>query len=112
LDASDETVPSPPPTEGQRRRGRPRQPVTESHRQRVERLQDELRQAQAALKLSEEKCALIVGSASLRHARRNTEFARQLAAMLRIEVKSKADRATVAELLGDDAAPPPAASDG
>jgi hypothetical protein len=91
--------PSPAPAEEKRARGRPRQSVAETHQQRVERLQAELKEAQSALKLSEEKRAVIVGHASLRHARHNVDFARQLAAALRAEVKSKADQATVADLL-------------
>ena len=59
----------------------------------------------SALKVSEERRAAIVGTAALRHARRHTEFARQLAAMLRTEVKAKTDRATIADLLDDAAAP-------
>src|SRR5271168_4588818 len=104
MDTNGETLPSPPPAEGQRTRGRPRQSVAETHQQRVERLQAELKEAQAALKVSEEKRAGIVGHASLRHARHNTEFARHLAAALRAEVKSKADRAIVADLLQESEA--------
>jgi hypothetical protein len=91
--------PSPAPIEEQRKRGRPRQSASETHQQRVERLQAELKEAQAAMKLSEERRAVIVGTASLRHVRQNVEFARQLAAMLRAEVKAKADRAAVADLM-------------
>ena len=65
-------------------------------------LQDELRQAQEALKASEERRAFIVGHAALRHIRRNVEFARQLAAALRIEVKAKADQNAIRDLLGDN----------
>jgi hypothetical protein len=67
-------------------------------------LQAELREAQTAMKLAEEKRAAVVGHACLRHARRNTEFARQLAAALRAEIKAKADRAVIADLLQEDAA--------
>jgi hypothetical protein len=70
---------------------------------RVKRLQAELRDAQAALKLSEEKQDAVVGAAALRHARGNAKFGKELAAMLRAEVKAKADRAIVADLLVDDA---------
>jgi hypothetical protein len=70
---------------------------------RVKRLQAELRDAQAALKLSEEKQDAVVGAAALRHARRNAKFGKELAAMLRAEVKAQADRAIVADLLVDDA---------
>ena len=87
--------------------GRPRQPAADSHKQKIERLQAELKEAQEALRVSEEKRASIVGHASLRHARHNTEFARQLAAALRAEIRSKADRATVADLLNDSPSPAP-----
>jgi hypothetical protein len=101
-----ETLPSPaPPADDKKRRGRP-QAGPESHKQRVERLQAELKEAQAAMKQADEKRAAIVGHAAIRYARRNSEFARQLAAMLRAEIKAKADRATIADLLPDDAATP------
>ena len=102
---SAKNAPSPAPADTQRRRGRP-QTGPESHKQRVERLQAELREAQAALKLADEKRAVIVGHASLRHARHNIEFARQLAAALRAEVKAKAERAVIADLLGGEKTPP------
>jgi len=103
-----ENSPSPPPPAPEKRRGRPPQAGPESHRQRVERLQAELRDAQAALKQAEEKRAMIVGHACLRHARHNIEFARHLAAALRAEVKAKADQGTVADLLAVEVAPPAA----
>ena len=106
MDNSGETLPSPAPADTKPRRGRP-QTNPESHQQRIERLQAELKDAQAALKLTEEKRASVVGHASLRHARHNTEFSRQLAAALRAEVKSKADIATVADLLVDGGAKAP-----
>lgn len=98
---SGETLPSPAPAASEKRRGRP-QAGPESQKQRVERLQAELREAQAALKQNEEKRAGIVGTAALRHARHNAEFARQLAAALRAEIKAKADRAAVGDLLQTD----------
>jgi hypothetical protein len=86
-----------------RARGRPPgHSATETHQQRIARLQDELRQAQEALKISEERRAAIVGHAALRYVRHNVEFARQLADALRTEIKAKADRATIKDLLGDD----------
>jgi len=109
MDTGAEQVPAPAASEDKKRPGRPRQAATETQKQKVERLQDELRQAQAALKLSEEKRASIIGHAALRHARRHTEFARALAAMLRAEIKAKADRAAVADLLVDDPGTPPPA---
>ena len=60
------------------------------------------------MKLTEEKRATIIGHAALRYARRDAEFARALAAMLRAEVRAKPDRAAIADLL--DEAPSPSAS--
>ena len=94
------------PADTTKRRGRPPATGPESHRQRIERLQVELKEAQEALRATEEKRASIAGHAVLRHARHNTEFARQLAAALRAEIKSKADRATLADLMADTAPPP------
>jgi hypothetical protein len=102
---ADTEPPSPSSAKEKRARGRPRQSVAETHQQKVERLEVELKEAQAALKVNEEKRATIVGHASLRHARHNVEFARQLAAALRAEVRAKADRSVVADLLRDDGAP-------
>jgi hypothetical protein len=95
---------SPSPAQATPRRGRP-QAGPETHKQRVERLQAELREAQAAMKQAEEKRAAIIGHACLRHVRHNAEFARQLAAALRAEVKAKSDRAAIGDLT-QDAAPP------
>jgi hypothetical protein len=106
--STDENNPaSPTSSETKNRRGRP-QAGPETHRQRISRLQVEIRQAQEALRVSEEKRASIVGHASLRHAGHNAEFARQLAAALRAEIRSKADRATVGDLLADNAPEPTA----
>lgn len=99
-----DAIPSPAPSAG-RPRGRPRQSATESQHQKISRLQDELRQAQAALKVSEERRASIIGAAVLRHVRHDDDFARQLAAVLRAEVKAKADRAAIRDLLGEEATP-------
>jgi len=101
MPSDSDTLPSPAPAAGKNPRGRPRQSATESQQQRIKRLQDELRQAQAALKVSEERRASIVGAAALRHVRINAEFARSLAVMLRAEVKAKADRAAIRDLLGE-----------
>ena len=100
-----DTLPSPALSAGKNPRGRPRQNAAESQHERIKRLQDELRQAQAALKISEERRASIVGAAVLRHVRHDEDFARRLAAMLRAEVKAKADRAAIRDLLNEDAAP-------
>ena len=95
-----------PPAEAKRKAGRPRISGTETQQQRIERLQAELRAAQDALKLAEERRASIVGAAAVRHARKNDEFRRALAAALRVEIKSKAELAAVADLLLErDAAP-------
>ena len=99
-----ENSPSPAPTEATKRRGRP-QAGPESHKQRIERLQAELKEAQAAMKLADDKRAAIVGAAALRHARHNADFARQLAAALRAEIRAKAERAMIADLLQEDVAP-------
>ena len=107
MNTGDETAPALTPPGAKNTRGRPRQGNTESQQQKIERIRQELRQAEAALKISEEKRAAIVGAAALRHARRHAEFARQLAAMLRAEIKAKTDRAIVADLMGDDASASP-----
>lgn len=104
MDATNETPPSPAPAVPEKRRGRPLA-GPENARQRVERLQAELKEAQAAMKQADEKRAAIVGHAALRHARRNVEFARALAVMLRAEIKAKADRAAIADLLQEAASP-------
>ena len=105
MSSDSDTLPSPAPSAGKNPRGRPRQSATESQHHKINRLQDELRQAQAALKVSEERRASIVGAAALRHVRHDDHFARRLAAMLRAEVKAKADRAAIRDLLGEAAAP-------
>jgi hypothetical protein len=92
---------APSPPSERKGPGRPRKPATETQQQRIERLQTELQHAQQALKLAEEKRAGIVGTAAIRHARIHADFRRELATMLRAEVKSKADLATVADLLVD-----------
>jgi hypothetical protein len=94
-------LPSPPPSDTKKPRGRPRQSASETHRQRIERLQTELKQAQTALRETEERRASIVGHAALRHASHNTEFARHLASALRAEINSKADRAAVGDLMAE-----------
>ena len=101
MNSESEHLPSPPPSSTPRPRGRPRQTQQENPQQRIERLTREMQQAQDELRISEEKRAGIVGAAAIRHARHNAEFARQLAAMLRAEVKAKADRAAVGDLMID-----------
>ena len=98
---SEESAPAPPsPSHETRTRGRPRK-GPENQQQRIERLQAELKEAQAAMKLAEDQRATIIGHACLRHARRNTEFSRQLAAALRAEVRSKSERAMIGDLLNE-----------
>jgi len=58
-----------------------------------------LHQAQEAQKQADERQATIVGAVVVRHARTNVDFRRQLAAILRAEVKAKADLAAIAGLL-------------
>ncbi len=94
-----ETDAPPSIPDAKRKAGRPRASGTETQQQRIERLQAELRAAQDALKLAEERRASIVGAAAVRHARKNPEFRRALAAALRVEVKSKADLAAIGDLL-------------
>ena len=101
---AENSMPSAQPA-AKRPRGRPAHSSTETHHQRIARLQDELRQAQTALKISEDRRASIAGHAALRHIRHNTEFARHLAAALRSEVKAKVDQAAIRDLLDPDAAP-------
>src|SRR5271166_654004 len=91
--------PSPSPATSKKGPGRPRKTLSETPQQRIERLQAELHHAQETLKLAEEKCAAIIGAAAIRHARAHENFRRQLAVILRAEVKSKADLAAVAEFL-------------
>src|SRR5271166_6031034 len=87
--------PPPPPRKGP---GRPRS-TPETPQQRITRLQAELHQAQEAQKQADERQAVIVGAVVVRHARANEDFRRQLAAILRAEVKAKADLAAIAGLL-------------
>jgi len=101
---AENSMPSAQPA-AKRPRGRPAQSATETHQQRIARLQDELRQAQTALKISEDHRASIAGHAVLRYAGHNVEFARHLVAALRSEVKAKVDQAAIRDLLDPDAAP-------
>lgn len=89
-----------------RPRGRPRKAGPETPEARIARLQAELRQAEETLKAAEARRIAIVGAAALRHAEKNPDFRRMLAAMLRVEVIKKAEREAVALLLAEDGAPP------
>jgi hypothetical protein len=97
-------APSPPPTT-KKGPGRPHKAMTETPQQRIERLQAELRHAQEALKLVEQRRAAIVGAVVVRYARTNEDFRRQMAAILRAEVKAKADLAAIADLLVEPSPP-------
>jgi hypothetical protein len=97
-------APSPTPAAVKKGPGRPRA-TPETPQQRIERLQAELRQAQEAQRLADQRQAEIVGAAVIRHARTNAEFRRQLAFVLRGEVKAKADIAAIANLLIEPALP-------
>ena len=87
-----------PPQAVKKGPGRPRS-APENPQQRIERLQAELHQAHEALKLAEQHRAMIVGAVVVRHARANDDFLRQLASILRADVKAKADLAALADLL-------------
>ncbi|MBV8520876.1 MAG: hypothetical protein JOY71_01875 [Acetobacteraceae bacterium] len=76
-----------------------RKPVAESVRQRIQRLQAELRKAQEELEAEHQKRAALVGAAALRHAERNDEFRRRLSDALRAEIKDKSERSAIEDLL-------------
>ena len=78
--------------------GRPRS-APENPQQRIERLQVELNLAHEALKIAEQHRAMIVGAVVVRHARAHEDFRRQLASILRADIKAKADLAAIADLL-------------
>ena len=93
---------SPPPSApGKKGRGRPpnKATSTETPRQRIERLRAELQKAEAAQQAAEQHQDAIVGKVVRRHALAHADYRRQLATLLRAEVKSKADLAAIAELL-------------
>jgi|SRR5271166_4152829 len=89
--------------------GRPRA-TTENPQQRIERLQAELHLAHEALKIAEQHRAMIVGAVVVRHARADEDFRRQLASIIRAEIKAKADLAAISDLLVEPQPAPPAAS--
>jgi hypothetical protein len=95
-----EIAPPSPSTTTKKGPGRPRS-TSETPQQRIERLQAELHQAQEAQKEADERQAAIVGAAVVRHARADENYRRELAAILRAEVKAKADLAVIAGLLTD-----------
>jgi hypothetical protein len=82
-------------------RGRPPKssPAPETPQQRIDRLKAELQQAEEAKKELERHRDSIVGKVVVTHALANPDYRRQLATLLRAEVKGKADLAALAELL-------------
>lgn len=80
-------------------RGRPKSPTPETPQQRIERLQAELQQAHEAKKIAEQQRDSIVGKVVVAHALANADYRRQLASLLRAEIKSKADLTLLAEVL-------------
>src|SRR5271165_5999665 len=80
-------------------RGRPKSPTPETPQQLIDRLKAELQKAEEAKKIAEQHRDSIVGKTVVAHALANADFKRQLATVLRKEVKSKADLAAIAELL-------------
>ncbi len=100
MPSDSEIAPPAPSSAAKNRPGRPRK-NPETPEQRIERLQAELQQAQLVLKVAEETRAAIVGTAAIRRARLHQEFRHHLAVALRAEVKSKADLAVIADLLGE-----------
>jgi hypothetical protein len=80
-------------------RGRPKAAAPETPQQRIDRLKAELQQAEEAKKLIEQQRDSIVGKIVVAHAAANADYRRQLATLLRAEVKGKADIAIIAELL-------------
>lgn len=77
----------------------PKQKSPETPQQKIERLEAELQKAREAKKAADQNRDSIVGSVVVQHAFNNPEFRRQIAALLRCNVKNKSDLATIAELL-------------
>jgi hypothetical protein len=81
-------------------RGRPpKLAVTETPQQTIDRLEAQLQQAREAKKIAEQQRDAIIGKVVVAHALAHADYRHQLAALLRDEVKSKADLAAIAELL-------------
>lgn len=80
-------------------RGRPPSQKPETPQQQIDRLRAELQKAEEAQKLVEQHRAAIVGKVVVNHALANQDYRRQLAALLRAEVKNKSELAAIAELL-------------
>jgi hypothetical protein len=97
-DTAETTAPS-PSRAGKKTRGRPARPTPETPQQRIDRLKAELQQAEDAKRALETQRDVIVGKAVVAHALANPDFGRQLAGILRTEVKGKADLAALSELL-------------
>ncbi len=87
-------------TVGKKTRGRPpKSSAPETPQQKIERLQAELQQAREAEKRRQEHRDSIVGKIVVAHALAHPDYRRQLAALLRAELKGKTDLAAIAELL-------------
>lgn len=86
-------------TQAKNPRGRPPSPKPETPQQQIDRLRAELQKAEEAQKLVEQHRAAIVGKVVVNHALANDDYRRQLAALLRAEIKNKSELAAIAELL-------------
>ena len=71
----------------------------ETPQQRIDRLKVELQKAEADKAALEQQRDLIVGRVVVAHALANPDYGRQLASLLRNEVKAKSDLAVLGELL-------------
>ena len=95
------------PTGPKKRRGRPAgskagarvEKKAETPQQRIDRLRAELQKAEEDKAALERQRESIVGKAVLAHARAHPDYHKQLASLLRNEVKAKADLAILDELL-------------
>jgi hypothetical protein len=77
----------------------PKPKTHETPQQKIERLQAELQQAHEAKKIADQHRDSLVGSVVVAHALAHADYKRQLATILRAEIKNKADLAAIAELL-------------
>jgi hypothetical protein len=81
-------------------RGRPpKSSAPETPQQRIDRLNAELQQAHEAKKIAEQHRDFIVGRVMVAHALANPDFRKQIAAILKTEVKGKGELAAISELL-------------
>jgi hypothetical protein len=87
-------------TVAKKTRGRPpKSSAPETPQQRIDRLKAELVKAEEAKKELEQQRDAIVGKVVVAHALANPDYRRQLAALLKAQVKGKAELAAIAELL-------------